>query len=260
LSDKDLRLVHSYLQSYLEKKRVDDLSPAARVHLKYTGSGRGPGLGRVFESNLALMQESDYEKFLIEIELAREWPSNLPAFLKAIWPPSDVMADVHKRNIDLHKALHSFELDFFRDKNPIFDVVILNHSKGEMVIHSASLEMRNVQVRIEPPVQAGEPHTLPVVAEYDWRLINLEDQGFTAWLTPLRERGRKMGHASGVYKDKLQASQFELDPPAVAPAGQPVRIRIRFTGGYSWPCEIRFSFFSGKENRADSDWFQFQPE
>jgi serine/threonine protein kinase len=195
-----------------------------------------------------------------------DWPGKrgLFDFVRSVWPTTEELDAIHKRNPDTADVLNRFHRKFLTDWHPIFDIVLENTTATDIVIHSASLEMKNVRAHFVAHAQhsaASAPRdVLTIATEYDWHLVNLKDDRFISWS---RVQGEAQPHRieeERTYTGTPLASQFELDPPLVARAKQPLRFRVRFVDGYQCPCEIRFVLRYGDRGTAVSQWFRFEPQ
>jgi serine/threonine protein kinase len=237
----NLRTVHGYLQSVLAGNKPKETSS-----LRYAD----------------FIRNSSFEAFLNAViqNYTRRGDADakqgqLFASIKTIWPSREAMDEIRNNDQQTYEALHEFEMDFFRNKHPIFDIILTNLSSEDIVLHSAVLDMRNIDVDTRPKAYGGGS-VIDIAAEYDWRLTNLQDKDFSKWL---QSKDTPPLGFNDVYKGILQPSRFELEPPLLVKGRQPVRFRVRFVSGYRWPCDIRFAFYYGKKQGVATQWFFFTP-
>jgi serine/threonine protein kinase len=233
---QELTVVYSYMKPLLEKKQRDGLA------------------------GLDLLPAESYEAFCNRFTSevfgfgSRQPPTNGNdlAYLRAIWPSNEEKDALRSKDRKTYDALSGFERDYFRAIDPLFDVIIESSSAREIVVHSALLEVRNFELLPAALFQDGPRtlNTLRSTAEYEWSLRVLDDVARVARSLPIHEP----------LREKL-TSRFELDPPLVINASQPIRFRIRFARGYVGPhqWEMRFVFLYDQQNSVASRWYSFCP-
>lgn len=213
-----------------------------------------------YEKLFKLIMESDFDTFrnnMISTFWNLDFKDNTELFksIKALWPQSEELTILKDQMPNTYYALFELYMDLFRDVNPIFDIIIENNTESEIIIHSASLSMRNI-LFTEPYVGGPSGKTLEVSAEYDWELNTLKDKKLQNWIKSHLDKL----DLPVIYDKSVLNSNFELDPPLIIQGDSSNRFMIKFTKGYYKQSEIRFNFFYRKKRGViHSNWYRLIP-
>lgn len=176
--------------------------------------------------------------------------------LRTVWPINIVPISDERIYNRVLTAIKEFELDFFRDHRPIFEIIIQNNSEQEWVIVSTSIDMKNIIVDTTPTAYGG--NTLSISGFYDISIDNLEDEQYKEWLKQKSEQN-PFGFIEH-YPNLLRSTSYELaEPRIVVPAKGNCRFIFRVVKGYVWQCMIRFRFNYGQKKELRSSWYIFEP-
>lgn len=213
-----------------------------------------------YKQSVKLIMESDFETFrnnMINDFWNLDYKDNNELFkcIKVLWPQSEELTILKDRMPNTYYALLEIYTDLFRDVKPIFDIIIENSTESEIVIHSASLSMRNI-LFTEPAVGGPSGKTLDFSAEYNWDLNTFMDKTLQKWIK--NDLGKL--DLPVIYDKSIINSNFELDPPLIIQGGSSNRFIIRFTKGYYEQSEIRFNFYyREKKGVIYSNWYKLIP-
>lgn len=241
--NEKLLLVYNYLKQKIENN-CDNLN------INYNNC----------EQSYKLILESDFETFrnaLIDTFWSLYEKENKTLFkcIKTLWPQSEESITLKNQMPNTYYALFELSIDLFRDVSPIFDIIIENNTESEIVIHSASLGMRNILFD-EPAAGGPSGKTLEVSAGYNWDLNTLKDKKLQKWI---RNYLGKLD-LPVIYDKSILNLNFELDPPLIIQRDGSNRFIIKFTRGYRRQSEIRFNFYyKEKKGIVYSSWYRFIP-
>lgn len=191
-----------------------------------------------------------------------------------IWPLPNQLEELRQRDQVAYQAMLDFRSAFLREKRPLVDVILKNTGTDDLVIHSGSLDVRQITVHygldlLPRPTSGppGSPSTAPaaqvrppaaaiqVTADYQWSLRIREDRSFVAWYKTNVGKLRTSGvEFDDVFPDEVD-NYYDLIPPISVLPGQSARVRIRLRGDLL-PSEIRFCFSSDDKYAAKSEWFK----
>lgn len=205
-------------------------------------------------NSYAIVTDSTFTCFADQIHNSFLTGNNLINCLKLIWPEDEVIRMQKNLDLNIGIALQEFEKDFFREKHPIFEIIIKNNTEDEIVIDKAIFEIKNISVDMTPRSYGGSPLTIAIV--YDWTLTSLRDKSFIEWFNKLNLE-YPFGFKS-TYEPVIK-SLIELDPPIRISSKSNIRFMVKISDGYRWPCDIRFSFCSIDKYKAKSKWYKFIP-
>ena len=225
------------------------------------------------EQSYKLIIESDFETFrnaMVNTFWNLDFKDNKELFkyIKPLWPQSEELTLLKNQMPNTYYALFELYMDLFRDVKPIFDIIIENNTKNEIIIHSASLNMRNILFdEIEFGGMPGT--TLDVSAEYNWNLNNLKDLKLQKWVKKYLDKlDYKTYDLPVIYDKSILSLNFELDPPLIIQGNSSNRFYIRFAEGYQlsisglmmYSSEIQFKFYyREKKGIVCSNWYRFTP-
>ena len=198
---------------------------------------------------------SDYSHFRQAVVWNYVVGGGLFACLKSIWPSPEQVNEISNYDMELWEALKEFELDFFRDKHPIFNIIIENHIPHDVLLIDAELQMRHLFVDTSPAAYGGT--ALTNAGQYDWKLENMSYHPYQEWFANL-DSLYPFGFRR-TYSESLPNSYHSFSPALVVPQDGFLEFSIRFVGGYRWPCEIRFIFNFNDGRSTHSKWLKFYP-
>jgi serine/threonine protein kinase len=258
VSPVDLELLPSdrLARSSVERQLENWPGPAGNTFWKkaytyFAGNGVTKPNKTVDESFLG----GSYDGFRRKLLLKQSGSDDCLKQLRLSWPSSEELQALQRLDPQTAEILKSFHQIFFRDAQPIFDIIVQHTSTEDVVIHSCKLEMKYIKVVFAEQTSAGgSVRGLEITTQYNWRVTPLSDERFVKW-----ERRSNPGVREILYPS-IAKSYFELDPPLTLGAKQPGRFRVRFAEG-SWkkPFSMRFIFLYGQQKGVASRWYAYRP-
>lgn len=203
----------------------------------------------------SIISDSTFEVFFYHLIESYLTGNQFINCLNNLWPAEDDLIMIKKRIPKLHESLISFKNDFLRTSTPIFNFIIQNNFPDAKIISKGIFLIKNIKVNTFPKNYGS--YILESVYNYKWEPNNFENPDFIEWFS--HESSKYPYGINSTYSEVISSDIINLYPKLVVKGDSPVSFNINIIGGYNWPCQIKFVFYTDENEKIESEWYTFKP-